>query len=159
MRLDGVCVDVVAMGLVVARVLDTAKREALVPDGHFGFEAEGEASFDVLNGLFDGDVWGGREEEMEMVWHEDEGVELVAAFGAVGIEEVQEERRVRVGLEETAALGGDGGNEEGSDFLRGSLHRSKLERDVVGRKITSVWLGLNREEFDRRLEETRKARG
>jgi len=42
-------------------------------------------------------------------------------------------------LEETAAIGGNGGDEEGSDFLRGSLHRSKLGRGAAGGKITSVW--------------------
>lgn len=56
MRLNRVCVDVVAMGFVVAWVFDAAKREALFPDGEFGFEAEREASFDELHGLLDGDV-------------------------------------------------------------------------------------------------------
>ena len=82
--------DVVAMGLVVERTFDAAEREALFPDGHFGFQTEGESSFDVLHGLLDGDVGRGREEEVEVVGHEDEGVELVAAFGAVVVEKVQE---------------------------------------------------------------------
>ena len=119
MRLDGVRVDIVPMRLVVARVFDAAKREALFPDRHFGFKAEGEASFDVLHGFLDGDVRRGCEEEMEMVGHEDEGVELVAAFGAVFVHQVEKEIRVRVGLEEAAAIRGDGGDEEGADFLRG----------------------------------------
>jgi hypothetical protein len=134
MRLDGVFVDVVAMGLVVAWVFDAAKREALFPDGHFGFEAEGEASFDVLNGLLDGDVRGGGDEEMEVVWHEDEGVESVAAFGAVVVEELEEEVRVSVGLEEAAAIGGDGGDEEGSDFLRGEVHEGEVRAGGSERK-------------------------
>jgi len=71
-------------------VLHSEFLEAVLPDGHFGFEAEGESSFDVLHGLLDGDVGGGGDEEMEMVGHEDEGVELVAAFGSVFVEKVQE---------------------------------------------------------------------
>jgi len=77
-----------------------------------------------------------------MIGHEDEGVELVAAFGAVFVEKLEEEVGVGVGLEEAAAISGDGGDEEGSDFLWGSLHGSKLERSVAGGKITSVRLGL-----------------
>ena len=63
---------------------------------------------------------------MEVVGHEDEGVDLVAAFGAVVVEEVEEEGRVRVGLEEAAAIGGDGGDEEGSEFLRGEGHEGEV---------------------------------
>lgn len=87
---DGILVDVVAVGLEVASILDAAKGEALFPDGQFGFQAEGEAPFDVLHGFLDGDVGSWRDEEVEVVGHEDEGVQLVAAFGAVVVEEVQE---------------------------------------------------------------------
>lgn len=135
---NGILVNVIAMRVVIAWVFDAAKREALFPNRSFGFEAEGEASFDELNGLFDGNVGSGREEEMEVVGHQDEGVDLIAAFGAVIVEELEEEGGVRVGLEETAAIGGDGGDEEGADFLRCSLHRSKLERDVARGKMTLV---------------------
>jgi hypothetical protein len=130
--------DVVAMGLVVERTFDAAEREALFPDGHFGFEAEGEASFDVLHGLLNGDVGRGCDEEVEVVGHEGEGVELVATFGAVVVEELEEKVGVVVDLKEAAAIGGDGGDEEGADFLRSSLHRSKLEREAAGGKMTFV---------------------
>lgn len=135
---NGVLVDVIAMRVVVARVFDAAKGETLLPNRHFGFEAEGEASFDELNGLLDGDVRRGREEEMEVVGHQDEGVDLVAVFGAVFVEKLEEEVGVRVGLEEPSAIGGDGGDEEGADFLRGSLHESTLERGVARGKMTLV---------------------
>ena len=120
--------DVVAMGLVVERTFDAAEREALFPDGHFGFEAEGEASLDVLHSLLDGNVGRGCKEEVEVVWHEDEGVDLVAAFGAVVVEELEEKVGVVVDLKEAAAISGAGCDEEGADFLGSSLHRSKLER-------------------------------
>ncbi len=137
-RADGVLADVVAMGVVVARVFDAAKREALFPDGHFGFESEGEAPFDVLHGLLDGDVGRGREEEMEVVGHEDEGVELVAAFGAVVVEELEEEVGVVVDLEEAAAISGNGGDEEGADFLRGEVHEGEVR---AGRRETKDYVG------------------
>jgi hypothetical protein len=134
MRLDWICVDVIAMGLVVARVFDAAQGEALFPDGRFGFETEGEASFDILGGFLDGNVRRGGDEEVEMVGHEDDGVDLVAAFGAVVVEKLEEEVRVGVGLEETATIGGDGGDEEGSDFLRGEVHEGEVRAGGSERK-------------------------
>ena len=53
-------VDVIAMGLVRFRILHPEFFEAVFPDRHFRFESEGEASFDVLHGLLDGDVGRGR---------------------------------------------------------------------------------------------------
>ena len=90
MCIDRISVNVIPMGLVVAWIFDAVKREALFPNRHLGFQAEGEASFDVLSGLLDGDIGGGGEKEMEVVGHENESVDLVAAFGAVVVEEVQE---------------------------------------------------------------------
>lgn len=156
MGADGIGVDVIAMRVVVARVFDAAKREALFPDGHFGFETKGEASFDVLERFLDGDARSRRQDEMDVVRHEDESVDLVAASGAIFIEKLEEEVRVRVGLEKAAAIGGDGSDEEGAEFLRGALHESKLEREAERGKMTLVrW---EHGGLDRGLE-TRKARG
>jgi hypothetical protein len=78
---------------------------------------------------------------MNVVGHEDEGVELVTALGAVFVEDVQEEVRVRVGLEEAAAVRGNGGDEEGSDFLWWEGQGKRLVRNVDWGKMTLVrWL-------------------
>ena len=69
----------------------------------------GEAAFDALHG--GGEIVRG-EDEMDVVGHDDEGVELVVAFGAVVLQGLDEEGRVCVGLEEAAAVVGDGGDEE-----------------------------------------------
>ena len=106
--------------------------EAVFPDRHFGFKAKGKASFDELHGLLNGDVGSGCEEEMEMIGHEDEGVDLVAAFGAVVVEEAQKEVGVCVGLEEAAALGGNGGDEIGAQFGREEVWH---EARVMGVRI------------------------
>jgi hypothetical protein len=108
MSANRIGVDVVAMSLVVVRIFDAAERETLFPDGHFGFQAEGEASFDVLHGFLDGDIRRWCDEEMEVVGNEDEGVELIAAFGAVVVEELEEKVGVVVDLKEAAAISGDG---------------------------------------------------
>ena len=59
---------------------------------------------------------------MEVIGHQDEGVELVALFRAVVAKELKEEVGVRVGLEKAVAVGGDGGNEVGAEFGREEFH-------------------------------------
>ncbi len=51
---------------------------------------------------------------MDVVGHDDEGVEFVEAFGAVVLQRLDEEGGVCVGLEEAAAVVGDCGDEEGT---------------------------------------------
>jgi hypothetical protein len=147
MCIDWIGVNVIPMSLVVAWVFDAAKREALFPNGCFGFKPEGEAPFDILHGLLNGDIGCGREEQVEMVWHQDEGVELVTALSAVVVEEVQEQGCVRLGLEKATTIGGDGGNEEGSDFLRCEIHAGEIRPAVCGRKdyasLAGCWRRLD----------------
>jgi hypothetical protein len=126
-RADGIRVDVVAMCIKVVRVFDAALREAIFPDRHFGFEAKGESAFDELHGLLNGNVRCGREEEVDVIRHEDEGVELVTPLRAIVVHQVQKEICVRVGLEETAAIGGDGGDKEGADLLRGEFVHERAD--------------------------------
>jgi hypothetical protein len=53
--------------------------EAALPDGELGGETAGETAFDELDGALEGDfVWG--EEEVDVVGHDDEGVQFVMAF-------------------------------------------------------------------------------
>ena len=131
MRSHGIFVDVAAVHFEITHVLDATLCKAVFPNGHFGFQAEGEVSFDELHGFLDGDVWRRRNEEMDVVGHEDEGVEMVAAFRAVVVEEVEKEVRVGFRLKEAAAIGGNGGDEEGADFLRGEVHAGRLARALV----------------------------
>jgi hypothetical protein len=82
-------------------------------DGELRGEAAREAAFDELDGALEGDVlWG--EEEMDVVGHDDEGVEFVVTFAAVVLEGFEEEFGCGCDLEETAAVVGLGGDEEGS---------------------------------------------
>lgn len=82
--------DVVAADLEVFCVADAVVGEAALPDGELRGEASGKASFDEADGAFEGD--GFRcEQEMDVVGHDDEGVEFVVAFAAVVLEGVDEE--------------------------------------------------------------------
>jgi hypothetical protein len=110
---DGVVVDVGAVGEEVVAVAHAAVGEAALPGGELRCETVGEASFDELDGALEGDVGGG-EEQVDVVGHEDEGVELVVACAAVVLEGFEEEFGGGCDLEESAPVVGLGGNEEGS---------------------------------------------
>jgi len=58
----------------------------------------GEAAFDQADGSFQrNDLWG--EDEVDVVGHDDEGVEFVVAFAAIVLEGFEEEFGVRGNLE------------------------------------------------------------
>ena len=99
---------IVAADVVVRVVTDTVIGESSLPDGKFGGEAMGEAAFDELHRSFDGDV-GWSDDEVQMVGHDDVGVEKVA--GTVVIDGFEEERGVALDLEEPAAVVGGCGDE------------------------------------------------
>jgi hypothetical protein len=101
-------VEVAATDLVVGRVADAVVGEASLPDRKFGGEAVGEAAFDELHRSFEGDV-GWSDDEVEMVGHDDVGVQKIA--GAVVVDGFEEERGVALDLEESAAVVGGCGDE------------------------------------------------
>ncbi len=97
-----------------------------------------EAAFDSLDGA--GEVVGG-EEQVDVVGHDDEGVEFEEALGAVVLQGVEEEACVGVDLEEAAAVVGDRGEEEGSG-VGGSLRV---------RHGFSVWAARRKADWSLRL--------
>lgn len=75
--------------------------------------AVGEATLDEVHGLRDR-LAGGAEEEVDVVGHDDEGMEFVVAFHAVMLGGFEEEFGVGRELEEASAVVGDRGDEEGA---------------------------------------------
>jgi hypothetical protein len=107
---DGVVVNIVAAGVEVVAVADAVVAEASLPGGEMGGEAVGEAALDELHGALEGEVlWG--EKEVDVVGHDDEGVEEVVAFVAVVLEGLEEEFGVGVDLEEASSVVGGTGDE------------------------------------------------
>jgi hypothetical protein len=86
--------------------------EASLPDGELGGEAVGEASLDKSGGSFESLLRS--EKKVEVVGHDDEGVEFVVSFSWVVLEGFDEEFGVAFDLEEAAAVVGSAGDEEGS---------------------------------------------
>ena len=59
---------------------------------------------------------------MDVVGHDDEGVELNSIHASLFSKDVHKEGCVLFDLEEASAIGGDRCDEVGSEFLRGSWH-------------------------------------
>ena len=57
-----------------------------------------------------------------MVRHDDEGVELKAAFGSLVLKDFNEQIGFLLDLEEASAIGSDRCDEVGAEFLRGKWH-------------------------------------
>jgi hypothetical protein len=74
---------------------------------------EGESAFDQLGAAFDGNVlcWG--KQDVDVVGHDDEGVELEFSGIAITEERGDEEFSDSISLEDTATLVGDGGEDVG----------------------------------------------
>jgi hypothetical protein len=72
----------------------------------------GEASLDESDGSFESFLRS--EKKVEVVGHDDEGVEFVVSFSWVVLEGFDAEFGVTFDLEETAAVVGPAGDEEGS---------------------------------------------
>ena len=111
-RSDGVLMNVAMADAVVCCVADAVVGEASLPDGEFGGEAMGEASLDESDGSFEGLLR--CEKQMDVVGHDDEGVEFVVSFGAVVLEGFDEEFGVALDLKESASVVGSAGDEEGA---------------------------------------------
>lgn len=93
--------DVVAAEVEVFFVADSVVGEAALPDWSFGRETVGEAALDELHDAFERkEFWG--EEEVDVVGHDDEGVEVVVL--AVVVKGGEEEFGVAGDLEEAAAV-------------------------------------------------------
>jgi hypothetical protein len=96
------------------RLVETSR-----PNVEFAFEAEGKSTFDKLYCFLEGDLWRRRKNGMQVVGHDDEGVELIAAFGPVGEKDVEEEEvGVLLDLEKTTAVRCGGDDEVSAELLR-----------------------------------------
>jgi hypothetical protein len=82
-----------------------------LPAFHLRQKAVREASADVFHGF--GQVVGCHE-KVDVIWHDDEGVELVEALHAVDLERFEHQLRGGFDLKEAAAIERDRGEEEGA---------------------------------------------
>jgi hypothetical protein len=97
----GVVCDVDELGVVVVGVSDSVFVIAAVPDLSCALltRCEGIAAFDVLNAFGGGFVYCWRDEDVRVVGHDDEAMELEAGFVAMLEESGDEEFGVGCSLE------------------------------------------------------------
>ncbi len=128
---DGILGDVVALGFVVGEVADAVLMVAGVPDlaGRLLADGVGVAAFDELEASGGGLIDRGGDEEVDVVGHEDEGVEKEAALVSVAEEGGEEEVRVRGALEVAVALVNEDGDGVGGGLLAVGGHGAE---DIVG---------------------------
>jgi hypothetical protein len=101
---DWVAGDVLLLGLKVAKVADAMFVVARVPDfaGRLLPRGMGVAAFDELNRLARG--FGGCDENVDMIWHDNETVEEKFTCVAIAQESGNEKFRVYRSLEVTMLL-------------------------------------------------------
>ena len=105
--------DIRTTNFEVLSVTNAMVGEAPLPDGELGGETVGEASLDESDGAFERDGLRGKQ-EVDVVGHDDEGVEFVVTFGPVVLEGCDEEFSVGGNLEETTSVVSSAGDEESS---------------------------------------------
>ena len=100
-RDSGGCIPVI---VVARRILHAQLRKTVFPYRLFGLKAEGKTPFDELHSLLDGDVRRGGEEEMEVVRHEHESVDLISTLRSILIQQLEKELGVGFDLKKPAAI-------------------------------------------------------
>ena len=95
---DRVAVDVAAESLEIGGVPDAVIGESPLPDR--APRLAGEPSLDHLHAAFERGVARRREDDVEVVRHEDKFVEQIVTFSFVGVKDVEEEARHVVHLED-----------------------------------------------------------
>jgi hypothetical protein len=116
---DRILVNVAGMGDVVVDVRDATAVIAAFPYIQFAFEAKRKTSFEVLHYLFERDIWGRSQQEMDMVGHDNERMELETFFVSLALNDIEEESCVLFDLKKASAGRSDGSNEVGPEFLWG----------------------------------------
>jgi len=78
---------------------------------------------------------------MDVIGHNDEGVELIVALYAVRLEDIEEQLGVRCDLKESSTIGADGGYEECPDLLWSERHSASLPWNTEFGRIPFVMSG------------------
>ena len=116
-------------------VADAMVGEATLPDRELGCEAVRKAALDEAHYSFEGDSLRG-EDQMNVIGHDDEGVQLVVALASVVLKCFHEEFGVDGKLEEAATVVGRSGDEEdaGAGSASGDRHTAIVRRVPQGLK-------------------------
>jgi hypothetical protein len=117
--------DVEKLIVVIVRICDAMCVIAVLPNlsGEVIANGEGEASLDQLDAALDGVILGWRDQDVNVVGHDDEAVELEATLFAVTRERVHHKVGVCGALKDATAFIGDRGDSEGFRLNSNALRR------------------------------------
>jgi hypothetical protein len=109
--------------------------EPTLPDFSFaakdGSESMRVSAFDELKRMFERHIWCGSEQKVNMLRHQDEGVQLITAFAAISVKSLQEKADIVFDNKESPTLPGRESYEIGSG--RGD-ESSKLQEQTSAAK-------------------------
>ena len=131
---DWVVGDVSKLILIVACVNEAVRMVSVWPEVALEVVADGEgkAALDELDATLDGLIRGGCQQGVEMVRHDDEGMECEAGLIAVPKQRVDHELRGCSALEDAVALICD--DSDGEGFRINSYSWAAIRRHISGAK-------------------------
>ncbi|MFZ0957835.1 MAG: hypothetical protein WAN60_15925, partial [Candidatus Sulfotelmatobacter sp.] len=98
MALDWISMNVISMVHEIQIVTNPVIGKSALPDFSFATEDGSEgmrvSAFDKLNRMFERHVLGGSQQQVDMLGHKNEGMELITTLASMSVEGLQEKARV-----------------------------------------------------------------
>ena len=134
--------NVVLMADEILVIANPVVRESPLPDLSLATEDRpegvGVSAFDQLDRVLQRDIDGGSQQEMNVLGHEDEGMQSIAAFAAISVESLKEEANIVLDNEKFSTLPRRESDEVGSG--RGD-ESSRLQEQTSAAKRRVFCLG------------------
>src|SRR5208282_2642396 len=120
--------DVLTMILIVLKIANEMIAETRLPNGPAFLHAKREPSLDELHGAFQGNLLCGREEQMDVIGHDDKFVQPIFLLVAIVSESFDQKVGGRLAPEDRLTVSGDGGDEEGAVGVHSEMVAGMGER-------------------------------
>jgi hypothetical protein len=114
---------------------DLALIEAAHPHIQIALQAEGEAALNELHGFFQRNVLSGRDQRVEMLGHDDKGMQQESSLAAVIEDGFLQQFRCGANLEDTAPLRRHSGYEIRTSSLWRESHVGRINESPVAKAI------------------------
>jgi len=101
------------------------------PESQFSFGTEGKSAFDVLTSFFQRYVCRRRDNQMEVVRHNHELMQEIAALATIILKNVEKQSCHPLFLEDRTASVRYGCDKECADFLRGVFHLPPALKRII----------------------------
>jgi hypothetical protein len=152
--------DVFTMFLIVLCIANPMIGKAFFlpyerPECQFPFGPEGKSAFDVLTDFFQRDVWRGRDNQMEVVRHNHEFMQEIAALATIVLKNVKKQACHFLFLEKRVPSVRDGRDKECADFLRSVFHFPPALKRIILNDLYSA-MGMDIDATSAKVESIRR---